>query len=314
MASPVYTEKHVHGMAYAIQACVEHHRLTGTTEGLDAAQAAFDWLEAHAHDSANGGYYPYLQRDGTPIAAPLSSGNPRDPLGTRIGLKDCNTTMDLLDALVDLLRATGSSRVAHRMNELLLIARDSVFQPPGIMFKYYTPDWKPAGNVAEIGVVLQTSCTLIKAMKLMPDELRNDMSDIARAMVDACLRDVWHEKEAMFHYEGSVNDGSLTVHDTKKYWWVQAEGLRALATQAFANPENANQYFDKCLRLWTFIDASLVDHEHKGWYQTASMPSTAKSYEWKDASHETRALIDCIRMLKGDRLPFARAAEARISA
>src|SRR5687768_6493184 len=95
--TPVSTRKHLRGFAYAIQAGVEHHRLTGETRGLAFAKATFDWVDARAHDPVNGGYHPFLEQDGTPVEIRPSE-NPLGPLGVRIGLRDANTVFDLIDA------------------------------------------------------------------------------------------------------------------------------------------------------------------------------------------------------------------------
>jgi mannobiose 2-epimerase len=296
---PIYKEKHLHGVAYAIQACVAYYQLTGKAAGLEFANAGFHWLDSHARDSANGGYYSYLTEDGTPITSLASCDNPIDPIGAPIGLKDCNVTLDILESLATLYRATSDSHVGGRLTELLEIVRDFMFRPPGTLIKYYTPDWKPASDLIEIGVGLQGSCALIKASSLMPTALRSEVFDIAQAIVDGCLRYVWDSNDAGFYYEAAVNDGTVTVRDRKKSWWVQAEGIRALLTLTFENCERSTEYFDEFLCLWNFIDMKLIDHRRKGWHQVASLPHSAKAYVWKDASHEMRALIECAQMLQG---------------
>jgi mannobiose 2-epimerase len=297
--APIYKEKHAHGVAYAIEACIAHHQLTGRADGVEVAKAAFRWLDSHAHDAANGGYYSYLKQDGTPIVAPPSRGIPIDPLGTRIGLKDCNTTLDLVEAFSGLFAATADLHVGGRLNELLLIVKNAMLRPPGIMCRSYTPDWKPADNLSEIGVMLQGSCALMEASKLVSIELRGDINAIARTIVDTCLRDVWDDGDAAFGYEGIIDERTLAVRDRTKAWWVQAEGMRALLRMAISDSAKANEYFGRCLRLWSFIDLKLVDHAHLGWHQTASSKFGAKAHMWKDASHEVRALSECIRLLQG---------------
>jgi mannobiose 2-epimerase len=289
-------------------------------KGLDLAKNAFYWLDSHAYDSVNGGYHSYLERNGTPITTPALGGSQFTPHEERIGLKDGNTTMDLVDAFSDLFRATSDSHVRKRLGELLGIVKSSMFGPPGVLYSHFTLDWKPAHNRILIGIGLQGSCILIKASKLMPDKLRSDLADIARSLVDTCLRDAWDNNDGGFYEKAIVDAGGIVVQERRKIWWVQAEGMRALLKQAFDESEEAKEYFGQFLRLWTFIDLKLIDHSRKGWYQfepdaqnsrlvdaQATKPTrnakpsqmwNAKAHQWKDASHEVRALIECIQMLK----------------
>ncbi len=50
-------EKHVYGMAFAIYALANAHAATGDDDALALARDAFHWLEKHAHDARNGGFY-----------------------------------------------------------------------------------------------------------------------------------------------------------------------------------------------------------------------------------------------------------------
>jgi mannobiose 2-epimerase len=90
--------KHGHGSSYAISACVCCYELTEEQACLELAKTAFGWLEEHAHDSVNGGYFVFYHRDGCPILSESFHGTLRDAIGTPIGCKDANTTSDLLKA------------------------------------------------------------------------------------------------------------------------------------------------------------------------------------------------------------------------
>src|SRR5262245_52859544 len=48
--------KHVHGMAYAIEACVAAYRATGDATALKLAQEGFQWMDRCSHDRDHGGY------------------------------------------------------------------------------------------------------------------------------------------------------------------------------------------------------------------------------------------------------------------
>ena len=67
-------------------------------------------------------------------------------------------------------------------------------------------------------------------------------------------------------------------------------------------PEDPLDYASYALRQWGYIKKYLVDPAHGGWYfrgvdvspQAKRMP---KASMWKDASHETEAMLDSLKLL-----------------
>ena len=61
------TEKHVYGTAFVLYAASKAHEVTRDDLALKVARDAFGWLEGHAHDEKEGGYFEAIRRDGTPV-------------------------------------------------------------------------------------------------------------------------------------------------------------------------------------------------------------------------------------------------------
>src|SRR4051812_4041273 len=59
--------KHAYGVGFGIYACAAVYEATKDPAALDLAKKGFDWLEAHGHDDASGGYNEYFTREGKPI-------------------------------------------------------------------------------------------------------------------------------------------------------------------------------------------------------------------------------------------------------
>jgi mannobiose 2-epimerase len=55
-------EKHVYGTAFAVYAASKVRAVTGDELALKVAREAFDWLEQHAHDAKQGGYFEAIGR------------------------------------------------------------------------------------------------------------------------------------------------------------------------------------------------------------------------------------------------------------
>ena len=99
------TDKHAYGIAFAMYACVNVFEVTGDRAALDLAMKGFRWLEEHAHDAKNGGYFEAFTRDGKPImnaAMSEDASNPNDSIGTPYGYKSMNTHIHLMEALTSL--------------------------------------------------------------------------------------------------------------------------------------------------------------------------------------------------------------------
>jgi mannobiose 2-epimerase len=127
---------------------------------------------------------------------------------------------------------------------------------------------------------------------------------VAKRMVDHALANGWDDNNGGFYYQGYYfnNAGSISIIDEKKEWWVQAEGLNALLLMAKLFPQE--QKYDAAFKKqWEYMNKYLLDHEHGGWYkegldQSPEQLKGAKGSEWKVNYHESRALMNCIKMLK----------------
>jgi mannobiose 2-epimerase len=85
---------------------------------------------------------------------------------------------------------------------------------------------------------------------------------------------------------------------------VQAEGLNALLLMANLFPAE-RKYKEAFARQWNYMKTYLIDHEHGGWYkegldQSPDQRRGAKGFDWKVNYHESRALMNCIKLLKSE--------------
>lgn len=298
--------KHGHGTSYAISACVAHHRLTGSRDSLDLAVRAFEWLERHGHDPRHGGYHGYYRRDGRLILEGSDSpaGYPhRDPIGTPLGLKDVNTTKDLMETMAVLAEVWADDPVLDRLREMLGIVRERVVAPPGSCHVYFQPDWTPVPDICHYGHNLHmASILLTSGAPLGPAEAER-CEGVARALLDTALAHGWDRVTGGFAYAGSTYgpielEGEVLYMDTK-IWWPQAEGLVCLVHFA---ARDGDAYARRAERLWQYIQTRLVDARHGGWYRMGldagrHVRKLPKFDLWKDGCHEGMALAKCLRTL-----------------
>jgi mannobiose 2-epimerase len=301
--------KHGHGSSYAISACVCCYELTAELACLELAKAAFRWLDEHAHDSVNGGYFVFYQRDGRPILSNDQMsfhGNLRDAIGTPIGCKDANTTSDLLKAFSDLYRVWPDTLLKERLHELLRIVRDRLVVAPGLMHMYTQPDWTPLPDFVRYGQVVRSANHLLAAAKALDGAADPLTSSVAKSMVDMMVRVAWDKGKGGFHLAGSafgpIDLENTTVFVRDKSWWPQADGMRAFLEMAHLHPSQEAHYGALSAQLWQYIKNYIRDPRYGGWFAAGldTNPQARKQPKasiWKDCSHEVEALVDCLSIL-----------------
>jgi mannobiose 2-epimerase len=309
--------KHVHGAAYAIEACAVVHEATSDPAALRLAQDGFNWLESYARDPEFGGYFGFLTRENAVIRCPSDCPwtSPSDTIGTEIGLKDANVHSDLLETFVQLYRVWPDSRVGERLAEILDIVCDKMMVPStGALHIFVTADWRPIPHLSRAGYQCQTAYRLTIARDLTGHAER--LRHLAGRLLDHALRYML-DPQGGFRYAAPgawprfLEGEDLLGRD--KSWWVQMEALKALLAVSRLFPERAD-YRLQFEALWRYIQRQLLDHRYGGVYwkaldvqgrwrralgtRFAAPAVTSKGDVWKDASHDGRALLYCVDHLE----------------
>lgn len=301
--------KHVYGIAFGIYAAVAEHAAARDVLALDLAKRAFAWLEEHAHDPRNGGYYEALTRQGRPIlTAPADPNDPvSDAIGTRYGYKSMNSHIHLLEAFTALYEVWPDPLVAARLEEVFRLVRDRIAVEPGCLHLYFTPDWRPLPDHDSFGHDVETAYLLTEAAAALgqPDDAR--AWSVARQLVDHALDFGWDDKSGGFYDAGGAFRGP-GPEETDKIWWVQAEGLNALLLMHDRFGRQSPRYWQAFVKQWEFIRTRQVDARHGGWFSRVRgdgtpIPGLDKSDPWTECYHQARALLNVgarLRRLAGE--------------
>ena len=289
-------EKHAYGISFAIYAACGEYQATHDAKALDFAKRAYLWLDAHAHDAKNGGYYEALTRTGKPILTITDAAQPSDEIGTRYGFKTMNTHIHLLESLSALYQVWPDAGLRARLEEMFALIRDKVaVESVGCLNYQFTPDWKPLPDHDSFGHDVETAYLLTEASAVLgrPEDART--WHLARRIVDHALDFGFDTDNGGFFDAGSVF--GTTPYTTDKIWWVQAEGLNALLLMHARYGKETPRYWAAFNHQWEFIQAHQVDAGRGGWYATvtregAAIPGRAKSDGWTEAYHQGRALLN----------------------
>jgi len=299
--SHYYTDgKELYGESFGIYGAAAAYQATQDPQALALAQKAFRWIDKHAHDSKNGGYFEFLTRAGEPLEADPNSVKPQSvPVGGfLIGYKSMNTHIHLLEALTQLYGVWKDPGLRERLEELLEITRDKICVRPGVMNLYYTEAWQPIPDHDSYGHDIETAYLMLEAETALgvPHDPRTVA--MARLLVDHALAYGWDEKMGGFYEDGATFG---KAENLSKEWWVEMEGLNSLLLMHEQYGRQSDAYFKDFQKQWRFIQQYQADSQYRGIYPMVGadgVPLTqVKGEIWKAAYHDGRALLNVSKRL-----------------
>ena len=308
--APGRVVKQAYGNAFGIYALAGYYDVSHDERALRLAQNAFHWLDQHAHDPVNRGYFNYMERDGTP----LRTGYKIDPP------KDQNSSIHILEAFTELYRVWPDVVLRERLAEMLSLIRDSMRTDPGYLQLFFTANWTPISyrdssdaareknhfyDHVSFGHDIETSYLMLEASEALGIKDDPTTERYAKQMLDHALKNGWDATTGGFYDEGYYfrNAPGITItHDTKN-WWAQGEGLNTLLLMADRYPNDPLHYEERFLEQWSYIDRYLIDHDYGGWYsggldKEPDQRRALKGHIWKAAYHDSRAMMNVVRRLE----------------
>lgn len=309
-------EKRTYGNAFAIYALAALYGLTGDREVLELAQRAFAWVEDHAFDPRNQGYYQFLTREGNVFDNSSEYKTIADD-GNELGFKDQNSSIHLLEAYTELYGVWKDAILREKLLGILTLIRDTMVAPEGYLRLFFQPDWTPVSfrnappevrkknyglDHVSFGHDYETAFLMLEASHVLGLEHDTKTLTVARMMLDHALEWGWDKGVGGFSdggYYFEDEDDCTIIRDTKN-WWAQAEGLNALLI--FSRIFPAQHYYSIFLKQWDYINKYILDHENGDWFEGGidkepHFKTGPKSHIWKCTYHTGRTLMNCIALL-----------------
>ena len=291
--TPTQPDKHIYGHGFAIYALAAAYQATHDPQDLDFAKQAFQWMESHAHDSINGGYFEQLRADGSHLK-PSPTDNPRatDVLGAKPGQKTMNAHIHLLEALTGLLQVWPDDLVKKRTEEVYQIGLTKIYADPGYLHQYFAEDWTPTTSRDSYGHDIETAYLFAEAASALgkPDDPL--CWNVGKNIVDHCLAVAYDPQSHSLNSEGSI-DGTGQI-DKSRVWWVEAESLNALLLMHERFGKSDTRYWNAFTNQWSFIQSHQIDPTNGGWYNTLTPNDTPlrsklnKTDAWTEGYHQGR--------------------------
>ncbi len=300
--SPAFANgKHLYGISFCLYGLAAAYQATHDPKTLALAQETFRWIDEHAHDSKNGGYFEWLTPEGKvieadPDAVALKEVN---PAGFPIGYKSMNTHIHLLESFSQLYEVWKDDTLRQRLEELLAIVRDKICVELGVMNLYFTTDWRPIPDHDSYGHDIETAYLILEASEVLGHEHDAKTERMAKMLVDHTIAYAWDDT-----YGGIYNEGTTfgKPEDTSKQWWQQVESLNALLMMHEKYGKENPEYFKLFQRQWDFIKNRQIDEKYRGLYASVQRDGTVTSFSkaqmWKAAYHDGRAFSNVTARLK----------------
>lgn len=307
--------KMAYANAFALYALSEYAKINEDTAVLAWVQKSFDWLEEKAHDPEHLGYYNLI------FDVPLS---PTDTAQQRYSRslgwghpdwKDQNSSIHLMEALTTAYEVLPSDRVKERLQEMLVLVRDTMVHPDGYLQLYFTSDWEAISHrdssreyiLEHLGIDhqsfghdIETAYLIMDAAKALHGKVDPQSLKQAKILTDHSLQYGFDENYYGLFDRGYrfLPDRKMEIVNDQKVWWAQAEAWHTLALMSEYFPEE--EIYQQAFRqMWTYIRQEMIDPEHGGWYNSGldtdpDNKNRNKAHQWKGAYHNGRALFQVL--------------------
>jgi mannobiose 2-epimerase len=290
---PQFTDgKDLYGIGFCIYGAAAAYQATHDPAALELAKNGFLWADQHAHDAANGGYYEWLSRDGTPVVPHPPDGEivqPPIPIGPE-NYKSMNTHIHLLEAFTQLYQVWPDPTLRARVEELLAIIRDKISVEPGAMNLFFTNAWQAIPGHDSYGHDVETAYLMLETDEVLHGKASEKTERMAKMLVDHALAYGWDATNGGFYQYGAAFG---PPEDTHKEWWVQCEGMNALLMMHERYGRQNPVYFQRFLEQWAFIAHHTIDARNHGLWNLTTADGTPvvtdKGSIWKGAYHDSRA-------------------------
>jgi len=241
---PVSMAKNTYGHAFALLALSHAARVTGEPKYKAAALAAWQDIRRNLREPGGG----------------LRGGAPRDFTPKLEARHSQNPLMHMFEALLALIDATGDQQVVADARELgdFVLNQLMVGLPDGGAYipEWYDEQWKPLTSddgFTDLGHQFEWSHLLRSAESRGLPPIYADVGD---RLLKFAVAKGYDEQDG-----GIFNRMSASGHvDRSKFWWQQAEGMKAFLAVA-QRPDMARRYRET-LEL---VDKEMIDRDNGGW-------------------------------------------------
>lgn len=277
--------KHTYNQAFAIYALSEYYLASKDKDALKLAFELFDTVESKCTDDI--AYMEAFDRNWQLIENDALSEN---------GLmadKTMNTVLHLIEGYTVLLKASGDTRVADRLDFLLRLAKDKIFDSENNCLKvFFDTKLNVIGDIHSYGHDIEATWLIDRACEVLGD------SELAAEWKEINLRISENIRSLALKNGALNNERENEKIDTKRVWWVQAEGIVGFLN-AYKNSGGRKEFLDCSKTLWTWVKEKQIDKRCGEWWGEVAEDGTPMQTvdmvnPWKCPYHNGRMCMEVI--------------------
>lgn len=285
--TPEDTTKHTYNQAFAIYALVSCCEALGEEAALKAALELFDLIEGKCRDEV--GYQEAFTVD--------FQLQPNDKLSENgvMAARTMNTLLHVLEAYTQLYRVSGDKRVGERLQWILNIFADKIYNPERHRQEvFFDENYNSIIDLHSYGHDIETAWLIDLGAEVLKDpDCEKKLAPITRDLTAQIYR-------TAFDGWSLANECERGVVDGHRIWWVQAENVVGLLN-GYQKDSSQVQYLDAALRQWEFITKHVIDKRSDSeWFW--EVDETGRPYPdrpivepWKCPYHNGRMCMEILR-------------------
>lgn len=285
--TPVDTTKHTYNQAFCIYALSSFYDVSKDLESLKLAEELYNIIEEKCRDSV--GYLEAFDRWFLPVENDKLSEN-----GV-MAERTMNTLLHVFEAYTEFYRVTGRTDVKERMEWILDIIAERVYNP--ILHRqevFFDKNYNSILDICSYGHDIEAAWLLDRGLEILRDKAYiKKISPITRDLTRKVYEDA-------FDGHSLSNECDRGVVDTNRVWWVQAEGIVGFLN-GYEKDSTKTEYWNSAREIWNFIKNHVIDKRPGSeWFWLVSkdgVPYTDKPIvePWKCPYHNGRMCFEVIR-------------------
>ncbi len=282
---PEDDQKYTYCQSFVIYALCAYAELTNEQEPLELARNLFAITEEKA--GTENGYREAFDRAWNPVPDDYLS---EHDLGAE---RTMNTTLHLLEAYTDLYRLTGDAAVRKALWNTLTLMDTRIYDPSRQALRvFFNEQFEEIGDVHSFGHDIEACWLIDRACEVLNDPKTEPIQNWT-LQVAAQVQQEAFESGAL-HNEFA--EGTL---DTRRIWWVQAEGVVGFLN-AYARTENS-AFHHTAAALWDYIKQYQLDKRPGGEWcaeldeQRHPLPDCDAAGPWKCPYHNGRMCLEVMK-------------------
>ena len=242
---PMDDSKHTYNQAFAIYALASYYGAKKDKEALQIAYDLVDKVESICKDEI--GYLEAFDRKFGPVSNEKLSEN------GLMASRTMNTLLHVLEAYTELYRVDKKESIANKIRWMLDTFADKVYNPEKRRLEvFFDQDMNSLADLISYGHDIEAAWLVDRGCEVLGDEeYTKKISAITSDLTD-------HIYSVAFDGTSMNNECFEGEVDTKKIWWVQAEGILGFIN-GYQKDNSRTEYLDAAAKIWDFTREYFID-------------------------------------------------------